>query len=220
MGIAFITAKAERFKSKREKEYEEQLASENLFSGLPDAIARTYRCKSTSDQLPAAGTMVLLYSSGSNILVLHLNQEIGTVMSPDASDVRALMKEAHTGRPPRDLPGLELYSGDDSMCLALGAAGAVGVIGVATHWATPEFQELFACLANGDLVGAREVNHRLAPTFDYSNSDTCVYAQSAKAALRVLGMPAGECRLPYGPAPEGTEDRAREVLRGLGRDLP
>lgn len=118
-----------------------------------------------------------------------------------------------------DLPALELYSGDDSLCLALGAAGAVGVIGVATHWATPEFQELFACIAKGDLVGAREVNHRLAPTFDYSNTDTCVYAQAAKAALRVLGLPAGECRLPYGPAPAGTEDRAREVLRGLGRDL-
>lgn len=96
MGIAFITAKAERFKAKRDKEYEQQLASENLFSGLSDAIARTYRCKSTGDQLPAAGTMVLLYISGNSILVLHLNQEIGAVMSPDASDVRALMKEAHT----------------------------------------------------------------------------------------------------------------------------
>lgn len=95
MGIAFITAKAERFKAKQEKEYEEQLASENLFSGLPDAIARTYRCKSTSTQLPAAGTLVLLYTSGESILVLHLNQEIGTVMSPDASEVRTMMKEAH-----------------------------------------------------------------------------------------------------------------------------
>lgn len=119
-----------------------------------------------------------------------------------------------------DLPELELYSGDDSMCLSLGAAGAVGVIGVATHWATPEFHELFGSLAKGDLEAAREVNARLAPTFDYSNSDTCVYAQSAKAALRVLGLPAGECRLPVGPAPAGTEDRAREVLRGLGRTLP
>jgi 4-hydroxy-tetrahydrodipicolinate synthase len=119
-----------------------------------------------------------------------------------------------------ELPDLDVYSGDDAMCLALGAAGAVGVIGVSTHWATPEFQELFASLAKGDLVAAREVNARLAPTFDYENSDTCVYAQSAKAALRVLGLPAGECRLPVGPAPEGTEDRAREVLRGLGRTLP
>jgi 4-hydroxy-tetrahydrodipicolinate synthase len=113
----------------------------------------------------------------------------------------------------------DLYSGDDSMCLSLAAAGAVGVVGVATHWATPEFRELFEAVEKGDLVRARDVQARLRPTFAYENSDACVYAQAAKAALRVLGLPAGECRLPYGPAPEGTEDRAREVLRGLGREL-
>jgi 4-hydroxy-tetrahydrodipicolinate synthase len=113
--------------------------------------------------------------------------------------------------------GFDLYSGDDSLCLALGAAGAVGVVGVATHWATPEFQELFEALAKGDLPRAREVDARLAPTYAYENSDTCVYSQAAKAALRVLGLPVGECRLPLGPAPEGTEARAREVLAGLGR---
>ena len=96
MGIAFITAKAERFKGRREKGYEEHLAAENLFSGLPDTVARTYRCKSTDDQLPAVGTMVLLYDSGGSIMVLDLHQEIGKVMSPDASDVRALMRKAHT----------------------------------------------------------------------------------------------------------------------------
>ncbi len=115
--------------------------------------------------------------------------------------------------------GFDLYSGDDSMCLALAAAGAVGVVGVSTHWATPEFRELFAAVEKGDLARAREVNARLAPTFDYENSDTCVYSQAAKAAMRVLGYAVGECRLPVGPAPAGTEDRAREVLRGLGRQV-
>ena len=91
--------------------------------------------------------------------------------------------------------------------------------GVAQWVATPEFQDLFASLEKGDLVAAREVNARLAPSFDI-NTDDCVYAQFAKAAMRVLGLPVGECRLPLGPAPAGTEDRAREVLRGLGRELP
>jgi 4-hydroxy-tetrahydrodipicolinate synthase len=115
--------------------------------------------------------------------------------------------------------GIDVYSGDDSMTLPLLACGAVGVIGVATHWATPEFRELFAAWDKGDATGAREVNARLLASFEYSNSDTCVYSQSAKAALRVLGLPAGECRLPLGPAPEGTEHRAREVLAALGRDV-
>jgi 4-hydroxy-tetrahydrodipicolinate synthase len=33
--------------------------------------------------------------------------------------------------------------------------------------------------------------------------------------LRVLGLPAGECRLPMGPAPAGLEDQARRVLADL-----
>ena len=35
--------------------------------------------------------------------------------------------------------------------------------------------------------------------------------------MRVLGQPAGQCRLPMGPAPDGLEDRAREVSATLGR---
>ena len=115
--------------------------------------------------------------------------------------------------------GIDVYSGDDAMTLPLLACGAVGVIGVSTHWVTPEFRELFAAWDKGDTTGARDVNARLLPSFAYSNSDTCVYSQSAKAALRTLGLPVGECRLPLGPAPEGTGDRAREVLRALGRDV-
>jgi len=100
MGIAFITAKAEKFKARRDAAYDDQLATENLLSGLPDSVAQTYRCKSTTSDLPVTGTMVLLYISGNSILVLQLNQEIGAVMSPDASDVRALMKAAHTDMMP------------------------------------------------------------------------------------------------------------------------
>jgi 4-hydroxy-tetrahydrodipicolinate synthase len=113
----------------------------------------------------------------------------------------------------------ELISGDDSLTLPLLSVGAVAVIGVSTHWATPEFRELFDAWEKSDVVGATAANQKLLDSFTYSNSDTCVFAQSAKAALRVLGLPAGECRLPYGPAPDGTEARARELLRSLGRDL-
>jgi 4-hydroxy-tetrahydrodipicolinate synthase len=59
----------------------------------------------------------------------------------------------------------------------------------------------------------------LQSSFVYENNDTCVFSQATKAMLRVLGLPAGECRLPLGPAPAGTEDRAREVLRDLGREV-
>ncbi len=47
------------------------------------------------------------------------------------------------------------------------------------------------------------------------NSDTCVFSQAAKAMMRTLGLRVGECRLPLGRAPKGTEERGREVYAHL-----
>jgi 4-hydroxy-tetrahydrodipicolinate synthase len=113
------------------------------------------------------------------------------------------------------VPEVALYSGDDSLTLPLLAAGAEGVIGVASHWAAPEFAEMIQAFEKGDVERAREVNGRLQASFTYSNSDTCVFSQAAKAMMRTLGVPVGDCRLPLGPAPEGTEDRARHVYEAL-----
>jgi 4-hydroxy-tetrahydrodipicolinate synthase len=110
-----------------------------------------------------------------------------------------------------DAPGLAIYSGDDSLTLPLLAVGAVGVVGVATHWAAPEFGEMIAAFDKGDVVRAREINAQLLESYAYENSEVCVFSQAAKAMMRTLGVPVGECRLPLGPAPARTEDRAREV---------
>jgi 4-hydroxy-tetrahydrodipicolinate synthase len=40
--------------------------------------------------------------------------------------------------------GYEVYGGDDIMTLPLLASGAVGTVGVATHWTAPDHQEMFA----------------------------------------------------------------------------
>jgi 4-hydroxy-tetrahydrodipicolinate synthase len=75
---------------------------------------------------------------------------------------------------------------------------------------------MIAAYEKGDVVGARDINARLADSYAYSNSDTCVFSQATKAMMRVLGLAVGECRLPLGPAPAGTETRARKVLADLG----
>jgi 4-hydroxy-tetrahydrodipicolinate synthase len=126
-----------------------------------------------------------------------------------------------TGDPPAagqlmaEVPSLEIYSGDDSLTLSLLAEGAVGVVGVATHWCAPEMGEMISAFEKGDIVRAREINARLHDSFVYENSDTCVFSQAAKAMMRTLGLRVGECRLPLGPAPAGTEERAREVYTNL-----
>jgi 4-hydroxy-tetrahydrodipicolinate synthase len=123
---------------------------------------------------------------------------------------------AETARVIAEAPSsFEVYSGDDSFTLPLLAVGAVGVVGVATHWTGPDHQELFALWAKGDTDGARRVNARLLESFAFETGDDAPNPLPTKAVLRVLGLPAGQCRLPMGEAPDWLEPRAREVLANL-----
>ncbi len=97
--------------------------------------------------------------------------------------------------------GYEVYSGDDGMTLPLLASGAVGVIGVATHWTGSDHQDLFDLWEKGDVVGARLVNSRLLESFAFETGDDAPNPLPTKAMLRVLGLPVGQARLPMGPAP-------------------
>jgi 4-hydroxy-tetrahydrodipicolinate synthase len=115
--------------------------------------------------------------------------------------------------------GFEVYSGDEPLNLGFAAYGAVGVVGVSSHWTGALQGEMFAAFAAGDVARARAINARLLASFRYMNSDTCVFSQSVKVAMGVLGVPVGECRLPIGPAPEGTDGAARTVLAELGYEV-
>jgi 4-hydroxy-tetrahydrodipicolinate synthase len=112
----------------------------------------------------------------------------------------------------------EIYSGNDDQTLALlASAAAVGVISVASHWAGPQIAEMIAAFEKGDVVGAREVNTRLLPSWAFESSDAAPNPVPTKAMMRVMGHAVGQCRLPMGPAPAGLEDTAREVLEQLQR---
>jgi len=110
----------------------------------------------------------------------------------------------------------EIYSGTDDQTLALlAAAGAVGVVSVAAHWAGPQIAEMIAAFEKGDVTGACELNARLLPSWEFESTEAAPNPIPSKAMMRVLGHDAGECRLPMGPTPAGLEDRAREVLAAL-----
>jgi 4-hydroxy-tetrahydrodipicolinate synthase len=111
--------------------------------------------------------------------------------------------------------GFDLYSGDDALTLPLLAIGASGVISVAGHWAAEEIAEMVSAFFKGDVDTARRTNARLLESWAFQSGDLTPNPIPAKAMLRSLGLPAGQCRLPLGPAPDGLEQRAREVLRGV-----
>jgi 4-hydroxy-tetrahydrodipicolinate synthase len=109
----------------------------------------------------------------------------------------------------------EVYSGDDSLTLPLMAIGAVGAIGVATHWCAPDHVEMFDAWERGDTVRARAVNARQLESFDFESSDAAPNPVPSKAMMRALGHDVGGCRLPIGPTPAGLEEQARGVHQRL-----
>ncbi len=111
--------------------------------------------------------------------------------------------------------GFEVYSGDDGLTLPLLAVGAVGVIGVATHWSAPEHQAMFDYWAVGDTAGARRVNQTLLPSFAYETGDESPNPIPSKVMMNHLGLEVGQCRLPMGPPADFVAKRAREVWSEL-----
>ncbi|GAC1310358.1 MAG: 4-hydroxy-tetrahydrodipicolinate synthase [Acidimicrobiales bacterium] len=112
--------------------------------------------------------------------------------------------------------GFELYSGDDGLTLPLLAVGAVGVISVAAHWAGEEIADMISSYLKGDVEAARSHNARLLESWAFQGGDLTPNPIPTKAILRVMGLPAGQCRLPMGPAPDGLESEAEGVLGRLG----
>lgn len=145
--------------------------------------------------------------------ILTLAREVSTIVAlKDAGG-----DPAETGRLIAAAPeGFEVYSGDEPLTLAFLAYGAVGVVGVASHWSGEVQAEMISAFAAGDVARARALNVRLLPSYAYMNDETCVFSQAVKVMLGELGQPVGACRLPLGPAPDGTAERAQAVARDLG----
>ncbi len=113
--------------------------------------------------------------------------------------------------------GFEVYSGEDTLNLALLAVGAVGVVSVASHWCGLECRDMVDAFQRGDVVAARQINQRLIPSWAFESGDRNPNPIPTKAMMKVLGLPGGDCRSPMGPEPDDLQDRARAVLAGLGR---
>src|SRR5918997_2099924 len=144
---------------------------------------------------------------------VRLANEVPTIVG--LKDARGNVQEAAeiiAGAP----DDFDVYSGDTGLTLPLLAVGAVGVVGVSTHWSAGLNAEMIAAYEKGDVVAAREINARLLPSFAVEAGPTWVQTASVKAALEMLGQPAGPMRLPLPPLDDDVRAAVRTVLAGLG----
>jgi 4-hydroxy-tetrahydrodipicolinate synthase len=109
--------------------------------------------------------------------------------------------------------GFELYSGDDVATLPLLAVGGVGVVSVAAHLVARDLAAMVDAFP-ADPARARDIHHKLLPLFRALFCDT--NPVPLKAALRLVGLPAGPVRSPLADADDETVTLVREALRTVG----
>ena len=113
--------------------------------------------------------------------------------------------------------GTEVYSGDDNLTLPFLSVGAVGTIGVATHWVGNETKAMMEAFFDGDVERAIGINRALMPSYAFETGDEAPNPVPTKAMMRVMGLPGGPTRPPMGPEPAWLQGEAEAVLAGLGR---
>jgi 4-hydroxy-tetrahydrodipicolinate synthase len=148
-------------------------------------------------------------ASATTIDVVRANANV--IAMKDASG--DLVQAAHTKAVLGD--DFDLYSGDDGVLLAFMAIGAIGIVSVAAHWASPEFAALVRCVEKDDWHQARVINERLAPSYAFQSTELYPNPVPAKAALRALGLAVGQCRLPLGDSDARCDAEAAQVVAEL-----
>jgi 4-hydroxy-tetrahydrodipicolinate synthase len=105
--------------------------------------------------------------------------------------------------------GLDLYAGDDTLLLATLELGGAGGISVASHVAGDEMARLIA-----EPHKRRQIDESLRPLYDALAVTTNPIP--IKAALELLGLPAGTLRLPLVEADEAERATVRSALERTG----
>ena len=161
-----------------------------------------YNIPSRTGQNVSAGTMVELASEITNIKGVK-------EASGDLKQVGAIIRSVAE-------QGLDftVVAGDDFLTLPIMSLGGKGVISVAANVAPREMSEMVAAMLKGDMEKAKEINIRLFSLFEAMFLETNPIP--VKKAAEMMGLVAGDVRLPLGALSEGNEEKLRKVLEKLG----
>jgi 4-hydroxy-tetrahydrodipicolinate synthase len=107
-----------------------------------------------------------------------------------------------------------IMAGDDFLTLPIMSLGGKGVISVAANIVPKEMSEMVAAMSKNEVAKAQEINIRLYPLFDSMFLETNPIP--VKKAAELMGLPAGNVRLPLGALSETNVEKLRAVLKGLG----
>ncbi len=108
-----------------------------------------------------------------------------------------------------------VLAGEDAMTFATCCLGGHGAVSAVANVIGREYTELCALAVGGETAAAREIHYRTLPLVK------ALFIESnpvpAKAALAMMGLPAGPPRLPLVPLSAGAEKVLRHALKEVGR---
>lgn len=109
-------------------------------------------------------------------------------------------------------PGdFHIYSGDDSLTLPLLSVGGHGVVSVAGHLVGKRIKEMVVAYGEGNVDKARKIHRELYPLFKILFLTT--NPVPVKTALKLIGYPVGDVKLPLVPLNSSELGRLKGVLR-------
>jgi len=108
-----------------------------------------------------------------------------------------------------------VLSGEDAMIYAMMCLGAHGTISAVANVIGKEYTQMCRLLLGGDYVAARKIHYRTLPLVK------ALFIESnpvpVKAALEMMGLPAGPPRLPLVPMSSFNRSVVEDTLREVGR---
>jgi 4-hydroxy-tetrahydrodipicolinate synthase len=121
---------------------------------------------------------------------------------------------SYTAKVASEVPELHLYSGNDDMIVPLMSLGAKGVISVVANILPEETHNICEYYEKGDTAAALKLQLDM---LDVINSLFIeVNPVPVKTAMRELGYPVGELRLPLGEMEEGNLLKLKKALDAYG----
>ena len=109
----------------------------------------------------------------------------------------------------------EIYSGDDPLFLPHLAAGATGIVSVCSHLVAPQMKQIFEAWRDGKVDEAKRIFLELQPLLSTIMTLTASPIP-VKAAVGMLGLPAGAPRLPLVEPTPDEQAAIRSALEVAG----
>ena len=141
---------------------------------------------------------------------LELSKHTNIVATKEASgNISAIAKTAQLCG-----DSLAIYSGNDDQIVPLMALGAKGVISVLSNILPRETHDICALYLNGKVQESLALQLKVLPLVDAIFSD--VNPIPVKAAMQMMGLSVGECRMPLGIMSEHAAQKLQSTLTAYG----